>query len=88
LTVDNTVLEIGSLGIGIIGLGVGGYGIIDGRRQRNKREQANVAAREVIARTYGLLRGIKAAVDPTLPKVVEAIDDGLAELNQQRKNLP
>jgi hypothetical protein len=85
---DSSVLEIGGLGVGILGLCVGGYGIIDGRRQRNKREQANVAAREVIARTYGLLRGIKAAVDPTLPKVVEAIDDGLAELNQQRKNLP
>jgi hypothetical protein len=31
----------------------------------------------VIERTYGLLIGVKAAVNPTLPEVVKTINDGL-----------
>jgi hypothetical protein len=73
--------------LGFAGLGVALFAIIDNRRERNKREKALTAAREVLARTYGLLRGIKPAVNPTLPEVGMAIEDGLAEINQQRANL-
>jgi len=37
----------------------------------SRREKAVRAAREAIERTYGLLIGVKAAVNPTLPEVVK-----------------
>jgi hypothetical protein len=73
--------------VGMAGLGVALYAIIDNRRERNKREKAISAAREMIERTYGLLIGIKPAVSPTLPEVGKAIDDGLSAINQQREKL-
>jgi hypothetical protein len=84
---ENQMIEILGLGVALAGLGVALYAIIDNRRERNRREQAISAARVVIERTYGLLVGIKPAVNPTLPDVGRAIDDGLSAINQQRENL-
>ena len=70
--------------LGLTGLGVSIFAFLDNRRLRNEREKAVIAARETIGRVYGLLIGIKPAVDAS---VHAAINDGLAAINQERETL-
>jgi len=73
--------------LGLAGLAVSVFAIMDNRRVRNGREKAVIAAREAIARTDGLLHGIKAAVKPILPDVATQIDDGLQAIKEQGEKL-
>jgi hypothetical protein len=71
--------------LGLAGLGVSTFAIIDNRRQRNQREKAVIAARTTIERIYGLLIGIKPAVDAEKVTLVAAINDGLSAINKERE---
>jgi hypothetical protein len=79
--------------LGILGLAVAVFSIVDNRRQRNQREKAVIAAREVIQRVYGALIGLKPAIvavqsDPDTSKaILLAMNDTLEAMNQQREIL-
>jgi hypothetical protein len=81
--------EILSLALTVIGLVLSYYGI----RQRNKREQAVIAAHRVIERVYGSLICLKPAIvalqpNPATSKaLLDAINDSLEAVNQQRESL-
>jgi hypothetical protein len=72
--------------LGICALGVSVFAVIDARRQRTKREKAVIAAHAAIARSYGLLIGIKPLIT-SLSGAEAAINDGLSAINQERKTL-
>jgi hypothetical protein len=82
--------------IALISLAAGIFAVLDSRRQRNRREKAVIAAREVIQRAYGSLIHLKGAVaafgsSHTDPKpqeaIILAIDDTLEAINQQRDSI-
>jgi len=77
--------------VGLVGvlatIAVGVWAVVDGRRQRSKRERAVIAAHRMVERTYGLLIGIKPAVEPLGASHVKAINDGLEAINQTRPQL-
>ena len=97
MTVD-TLLGLGGFVVGVVGIFVGLFGVvatvavglwavIDGRRQRSKREKAVIVANATIERTYGLLIGIKPFVAPLGEAHLAATNDGLAAINQRRASL-
>ena len=73
--------------LALLGIVIGIYGILDARRQRSAREKAVIAAHSVIERTYGLLIGIKPFVAPLGSMHLDAVNDGLEAINQQRASL-
>jgi hypothetical protein len=75
---------IGGLVLGLVGLVATLLAAFDARRQRNNREKAVIVAFSVIERTYGLLIGIKPSVAPLGQMHLDAVNDGLAAINQQR----
>jgi len=86
MTIDTWLGIIGLL-LGIVGVGATIWAAFDARRQRNKREKAVIVAHSVIERTYGLLIGIKPFVMPLGKPHEDAINNGLAAIDQQRGSL-
>ena len=86
MTTD-TWLAVGGLLLGIIGVGATIRAAFDARKQRTEREKAVIVAHSVIERTYGLLIGIKPFIIPLGKPHEEAINDGLAAINEQRVSL-
>jgi apolipoprotein N-acyltransferase len=84
---SNDWIGIWGLVLAIIGLSATIVSALDLRRQRSKREKAVIAAFSVIERTYGLLVGIKPFVAPLGKAHLDAVNDGLEAINQQRNTL-
>jgi hypothetical protein len=80
-------IGIGGLVLALFGLLATIVSAFDLRRQRSKREKAVIAAFSVIERTYGLLIGIKPFVAPLGKMHLDAVNDGLEAINQQRSTL-
>jgi len=83
----DTIFGIVGTFVGLVGIVISIYAIADSRRQRTGREKAVIAARATIERAYGLLIGIKPGVEPTLPSIAKAIDNGLSAIDQEREEL-
>jgi hypothetical protein len=83
----DTWLGVAGCALGFLGLAATIWAACDARRQRSKREKAVIAAHSVIERTYGMLILIKPIVEPLGPAYTDAVNDGLAAINQQRDGL-
>jgi len=75
------------LGLGIAGLAATIWAALDARRQRTNREKAVIVAFSVIERTYGLLIGMKPSIAGLGKMHLDAMNDGLEAINQQRSTL-
>ncbi len=71
--------------LGILGIGATMWAAVDARRLRSQRERAVVSANKVIARSEGLLIGLKPSVPATNGALIKAIDDGLDAIKLQRE---
>ncbi|OXC73831.1 hypothetical protein [Caballeronia sordidicola] len=80
---------LGILGLvfGLLGLAATLLAAWDSRRQRTRREKAVIVAHEVVERTYGLLIGLKPPVAALGQMYEEAMNDGLAAIDERRGDL-
>ena len=80
-------LGIAGLVLGVLGLAATLWAAYDGRRQRSRREKAVIVAHEVVERAYGLLIGLKPPVSALGQMYEDAMNDGLAAINERRGDL-
>lgn len=74
------------VGVGIAGLAIGIYGIVDGRRQRNKRESISMILNELIERQNGFLIGFKPALQSS-PLALAALNDSIEAIKLAKQKM-
>lgn len=73
--------------LGVVGIAATVWAAFDARKQRSEREKAVIVAHGIVERTYGLLIGLKPPVAALGPMYEAAMNDGLAAINERRKDL-